>query len=212
MARGSTANSTANAELAVQLVDAALRVLAEHGVGELTVRRVAEEAGSSTMGVYSRFGGRAGLLEALYQRSFNLLAQDLAAVPATHDPLHDLRELADGYRAFALAGPQRYLFMFSRPLTDFEPDSGLHAAVLQTTFVPFIDAVRRSGAEGLGTTRAAYCLWCVMHGLVGLELTDVLRTPLTTWGVTGDDPSAAERMYRAGVQAMIAGLELGRQA
>lgn len=208
MARGSAANTAANTQLAEQLVDAALRVLAQHGVGELTVRRVAEEAGSSTMGVYSRFGGRAGLLEALYQRGFDLLTQALGAVPVTDDPIQDLRELSYAYRRFALAGPQRYLFMFSRPLHDFEPAGGLHAAVLQAAFAPVIGAVRNSGAEGLGATRAAYCLWCVMHGLVGLELTDVLRAPLTTWGVTGEDPAAADRMYRAGVQAMIAGLEL----
>jgi AcrR family transcriptional regulator len=157
---------------------------------------------------YSRFGGRAGLLEALYQRAFALLTDALGTVPVTEDPIHDLRELAYAYRDFALAGPQRYLFMFSRPLPDFEPTGGLHAEVLQTAFAPVIGAVRRSGAEGLGAVRAAYCLWCVMHGLVGLELTDVLRTPLIAWGITGEDPAAAERMYRAGIEAMIAGLEL----
>jgi AcrR family transcriptional regulator len=204
MARGSTTDNA----VADRLVAAALRVLDEHGVSELTVRRVADQAGSSTMGVYSRFGGRAGLLEALYQRCFDLLAETLAAVPVTHDPIHNLRELSLAYREFALAGPQRYLFMFSRPLPDFEPTVGLHAAVLQTAFAPVIATVHEAGAEGPLATRAAYCLWCVMHGLVGLELTDVLRTPLTAWGVTGDDPTAAERMYRAGIQAMIAGLEL----
>ncbi|WP_035844811.1 hypothetical protein [Kitasatospora azatica] len=66
------------------------------------------------------------------------------------------------------------------------------------------------GAQGLLATRGAYRLWCVMHGLVGLELTDVLRAPLTSWGATGEDAGAAERMYRAGVQAMLTGLELGR--
>lgn len=208
MPRGSTTNNAAQAELASRLVEAALRVLAEHGAGELSVRRVADEAGSSTMGVYSRFGGRAGLLEALYQRGFHLLTEALNAVPVTDDPVHDLRELTYAYREFALAGAQRYLFMFSRPLPDFEPDGGLRAEVLQTAFAAVIDAVRRSGVQGPGATRAAYCLWCVMHGLVGLELTDVLRTPLISWGVTGEDPAAAERMYRAGIQAMIAGLEL----
>jgi hypothetical protein len=49
-----------------------------------------------------------------------------------------------------------------------------------------------------------------MHGLVGLELTDVLRAPLTTWGVSGEDAADSEPMYRAGVQATIIGRELGR--
>ncbi|WP_051966864.1 TetR/AcrR family transcriptional regulator [Kitasatospora mediocidica] len=209
MARGSLPGAAAQAELAERLVDAALRVLAEHGSPELTVRRVAEEAGSSTMGVYSRFGGRPGLLEALYQRTFSVLTDALALIPATTDPLHDLSELSCAYRRFALDVPHRYVFMFSRPLPDFEPADGLHAEVLQAAFAPLIDAVHRAGAQGLAATRAAYCLWCVMHGLVGLELTAVLRAPLTSWGVSGEDGTAAERMYRAGVQAMLAGLELG---
>nr|WP_243876589.1 hypothetical protein [Streptomyces sp. 846.5] len=50
----------------------------------------------------------------------------------------------------------------------------------------------------------------MMHGLVGLELTDVLRAPLTTWGVSGEDAADSEPMYRAGVQATIIGRELGR--
>src|SRR2546423_8858382 len=73
---------------------------------------------------HSRFGGRAGLLEALYQRAFALLTDALGTVPVTEDPIHDLRELAYAYRDFALAAPQRYLFMFSRPLPDFEPTGG----------------------------------------------------------------------------------------
>ena len=219
MARGSGADPASGEELTARLVDAALQVLNEHGLGELTVRRVAEAAGSSTMGVYSRFGGRAGVLEALYRRVYAQMADAMAAVPSSSDPVADIVALALAYRAFALEGPQRYAFMFADPLPDFAPGAGLRAEMVQAAFGPLLDAVRRAGATGAEkadgapsanqmATRASYCLWCVMHGLVGLELTDVLRAPLTAWGITGEDDAAAERMYHAGVHAMIAGLEL----
>ena len=40
------------------LLAAAHRLLAEDGPEALTVRRIANEAGMSTMNVYSRFGGK----------------------------------------------------------------------------------------------------------------------------------------------------------
>src|SRR5258708_5752122 len=56
-----------------RFVESGLRVLREYGPAELTVRRVAEVASASTMGIYTRFGGRAGMLEAIYRRGMELL-------------------------------------------------------------------------------------------------------------------------------------------
>lgn len=212
MPRGSARADGADQAMTERLLDAAASVLAEQGFGELTVRRVAERAQTSTMGVYSRFGGRDGILEALYRRLFGELAAALNAVAATDDPITDIVALATAYRAFAIAGPQRYAFMFSDPLPEFVPGPNLRAETVQTSFAPLYDAVRRAAGSDahstLNVTRASYCLWCVMHGLIGLEFTDILRGPLTAWGITGEDDAAAERMYYAGVTSMIAGLEL----
>lgn len=62
-----------------RFIAAGLRVLHERGAAELTLRRVAELAGSSTMGIYSCFGGRAGMLEAMYRRGFELLEDAITA-------------------------------------------------------------------------------------------------------------------------------------
>jgi len=79
MARGGAAASVDRERQREQLVDAALRVVEEHGLGELTVRRIAEAAGTSTMSVYSRFGGRDGMLEAVYRRAFVMLGDAFRA-------------------------------------------------------------------------------------------------------------------------------------
>ena len=60
-------------------LDAALSVLFDRGVTALTVRGVAEAAGASTISVYTRFGGRSGLLDALYERTFDSLRELLEA-------------------------------------------------------------------------------------------------------------------------------------
>jgi AcrR family transcriptional regulator len=46
-------------------VSAAEAVLVKDGPGGLTVRAVAAEAGIAPMGVYNRFGGKDGLVDAL---------------------------------------------------------------------------------------------------------------------------------------------------
>ena len=47
------------------LIEAALSILEEEGIAALTVRSVASKAGVAPMGVYSRFGSKDGLLQAL---------------------------------------------------------------------------------------------------------------------------------------------------
>src|SRR2546430_12044349 len=107
--------------LADPFVAAGLRVLAERGAAELTVRRVAEVAGASTMGIYTRFGSRTGMLEAIYRRGFEMLRDALTeardAAPVGSRPI----PLAIAYRRFAPAHPPPYAPMFERPLPRVRP-------------------------------------------------------------------------------------------
>lgn len=204
---GDASTTPAHDELRERLITAALRVIADHGLGELTVRRLAEVANTSTMGVYSRFGGRTGVLRALYLRAYDMLAEALAAVPPGDDPAADLIALARAYREFALASPARYWFMFDQASAGFQPDEPLRAQSFQTALAPVHATVRRATPDNLGALRASYCLWCVMHGLLGLELAKVPGTPLPAVQFEPDDQTA-ERMYLAGCTAMLTGLGL----
>lgn len=127
-----------------------------------------------------------------------MLDQALLAVPVGRSAADYLLDVACAYRAFALAGPSRYAFMFDGAVPDFSPSEELRTAVLDAMSGPLLGSVG-------GDLRKAYVLWGTMHGLVGLELSGVLATPPPSWGVVPDE-GAAERMYRAGVQAVLAGL------
>ncbi len=59
------------------LLEAALRLLEERGPGALRVRDVAAAAEQSTMGVYTHFGSKQGLLEQLYLHGFERLEERL---------------------------------------------------------------------------------------------------------------------------------------
>ena len=63
------------------LLAAAHRLLAEDGPEALTVRRIAGEAGMSTMNVYSRFGGKDGVIDELYADGYRRLVAAIDADP-----------------------------------------------------------------------------------------------------------------------------------
>jgi AcrR family transcriptional regulator len=191
-----------------RFLDAALAVLTDRGVAGLTVRGVAEAAGASTITVYTRFGGRTGLLDALYERAFDLMREQLLDVPPeTEDGLADLLEVALAYRRFALENPARYALMYERSVHDFDPDPELRKAVMRTTFVMFVDKIRRISRPGADLQQLGYLLWTSMHGLVSVELTMRAQTPLSDWFIENTD-EANEDVYRTGVRAMCTGLGL----
>ena len=89
------------------LVDAAERVLVRDGLGGVTVRAVAAEAGVAPMGVYNRFGSKDGLVAAVLARGFEGLRAATGAADDA-DPVDRLLTCGRNYRDFALSHPQHY--------------------------------------------------------------------------------------------------------
>ncbi len=191
-----------------RFIFAGLRVLHERGAAELTLRRVAEQAGSSTMGIYSCFGGRAGLLEAIYRRGFELLKDAITAPAANADPCQTILAIATAYRRFALGNPALYALMFERPLPGFDPSPQLRSWALDLTFTPLAEEVARAQAGGLlagdDPVRPSYLLWTTVHGVTSIELTHAVRSPLPGWFI--DSPEAGEQILLEAVRAVLTGL------
>ncbi len=191
-----------------RFIFAGLRVLHEHGAAELTLRRVAEQAGSSTMGIYSCFGGRAGMLEAIYRRGFELLKDAITAPAADADPGQAIIAIATAYRRFALGNPALYGLMFERPLPGFDPSPQLRSWALDLTFTPLAEEVARAQAGGLlagdDPVRPSYLLWTTVHGVTSIELTHAVRSPLPGWFI--DSPEAGEQILLEAVRAVLTGL------
>lgn len=188
-----------------ELLAAGITVLREEGAVRLTLRRVAAAAGTSTMGIYTCFGGRAGLLEAIYAHGFGLLRRRLAeALVAPAPPLTRILAVAAAYRDFALSDPALYALMFERPLPDFDPPTRLTFNAMGGAFavlVTEVEAAVDSGAlAGAGPERVAYLLWTAMHGLVSVELTHAAH------GWILDGPDEAGRVLAQGVAALLSGL------
>ncbi len=162
-------------ETSQALLDAAHRLLASEGSEALTVRRIATEAGMSTMNVYSRFGGKDGVIDQLYLDGYRRLFDSLAAVPETDRPIDDLVAVGRAYRQFALDNPKYYEIMFR----GFDPSPESTEAAL-SGLADYVGRIERgvdaghlalpAGLDVVGTTA---WLWATLHGLVSLELDEV---------------------------------------
>ncbi len=166
------------------------RLLEESGPAALTVREVAIRSAISVQGVYTLFGGKPGLCEALFVDGFDTLQSALDAADPRTDPIEAVLGQVDAYRRAALAAPQRYALMFARPIPDFTPTAAARRAAQATfdTLVAVVDAVLSPPASRTPvrpespTARpasprardAALVVWALNHGLVSLELDGLL--------------------------------------
>jgi AcrR family transcriptional regulator len=159
------------------ILDTASQLLAEEGPQALTMRRVAAAAGCSTTVLYTAFGSKDGLADALYREGFERLGQRLAAAASAVDdpenPLAVAAALGRAYRTAALEDRNYYGVMFGQVIPGFVP-SAESLAVGNATLATLVDAVREGMEAGFlisGDAEAvAQVLWAAAHGVVSLEL------------------------------------------
>jgi AcrR family transcriptional regulator len=164
------------------LIRAGIRLLEHDGVEALRARRVTAEAGTSTMAVYTHFGGMTGLIDAIAAEAFAHFAQALTEAPQTDDPVADFFTGGIAYRRFALENPQRYQLMFgisspkalTRTRADLTVTGSARRAERSVSFAALLNGVRRmieaARIRDDGEVLMAGRLWSVGHGAVMLEM------------------------------------------
>ncbi len=192
----SNAHLTALDDVGTTLLESASRLLADEGPTSLTVRRIAAESGMSTMNVYSRFGGKHGVVEQLFLRGFDLLASAMSSVPVTDDPLADLTACGQAYRRFALEHTTLYEVMFAQVVADYEPSPAALASGL-ATLQHLADRLQRCIDAGYIRNGPAFhfaaIVWSTCHGVVSLELKQKLNDAIEWDKVFGDACANAVR-------------------
>ncbi|MCW2796911.1 TetR/AcrR family transcriptional regulator [Nocardioides sp.] len=166
-------------ELRRRLLETAARLLGEEGPSALSTRRLAREAGTSTMAVYTHFGGMPALVREVVAEGFARLYAHVDEVSPTGDALEDLRQMAVAYRANALENPHLYAVMFGTAslggyrLHEDEMGVGLAA------FSQLMGGVERAMDSGAlrrdDPAAVAGQMWAALHGYVMLELAGLLR-------------------------------------
>jgi AcrR family transcriptional regulator len=184
------------------LLEAALQLLEARGPGALRIRDLSEAVGKSTMGVYTHFGSKQGLLEQLYLHGFSRLEDRLESVPPAGEARQGLLAFALAYRDFALDNEALYGLMFERATPDFVPSDDSRMAGL-ATFEMLVKRIAGWRTDLADPAPDAHLVWAAMHGLVSIELMH------RRWGgplvahLQGDP----EQNYGRAIDSLIAGLD-----
>ena len=157
------------------LLAAAERIVANGGPAALSVRAVADAAGTTTRAVYSLFGSKEGLLvEALARDAFEFLFTEIEELEETDDAVSDLIDVGVlVFRRLVHEHPAFYRVAFQRVVPGLEASPELKAA-RERAWNQLVAKVGRLEAAGLlgGMTveEAAVDFNAMMEGLANAEL------------------------------------------
>ena len=157
------------------LISAGVEILAREGVGGLSLRKVAKQAGVSHAAPYAHFADKQALIAAISTEGFKQLYSQIEAVKQTYqaNPETLLIEVAWAYVQFALNEPDRFKLMFSS-VPEKEKDYPDFVETSQKDFRQLVEIVEicqqaeivKKGASDL----IALSLWGTVHGFVSLLL------------------------------------------
>ncbi|MFC4590204.1 TetR/AcrR family transcriptional regulator [Sphaerisporangium corydalis] len=181
------------------LVDIAAGLLADEGPDALSARRIAAEAGSSTMAVYTNFGGMSGLVRQMVYEGFARMEAYFSHVLHTDDPVADMTLFGRAYRHNALTNPHLYAVMFGgASLAGFSltAEDRQYGRFTLSTIVECATRCVTAGRFRVGDAElVAHQLWTAIHGLVTLELGEYLI-----------DPWNADVVFEAQLTGLMVGL------
>ncbi len=168
-------NSYHHGDLKNALIKAGVEILAREGVGGLSLRKVAKQAGVSHAAPYAHFADKQALIAAISTEGFKQLHVQIEAARAayTGDPRSLLVETAWTYLQFALHEPDRFKLMFSSVL-EKEKDYPDFVEISQRNFrqlVEVVETCQQGGVLKAGPPDlAAISVWSTVHGFSSLLL------------------------------------------
>jgi AcrR family transcriptional regulator len=190
---------------AAALLDAAEAIVDTEGVEGLTVRRVAQQVGTTTRAVYSSLGSKEALLAALGMRAFDLLGMQIAALPRSEDPAADLIAAgAAGFRRWALEHPALFRVGFLHQVSVAPQVWARFGTSAQRALTTLHELIRRveqdGGLAGRPLTAATWQFHSLCEGLAAMELRGSMPCP----------ENDSQQIWTDALGALVAGWRLTR--
>ncbi|MFC7341846.1 TetR/AcrR family transcriptional regulator [Saccharopolyspora griseoalba] len=199
----------------------AMEQLAESGAAGISVNAIAKRMGITGPALYRYFANRDALLTELVADGYRDLAEALERLADEHRPgapEEGFRELAVGFRGWALDAPQRFLLLFGTPVPGFRASEET-VELADRAFRPILEVLAEAGPPAGGGSGAlggqllawrerrggvghpapvlekAVRAWSRLHGMISLEVTG-------QFAGMGVDP---EPLFRAEVESILTG-------
>lgn len=161
-----------------EILNAALALIVEKGIDNLSMRELARQVDYSPAGLYEYFSGKDEIILAVCREGDMRLASYLRAVP-TDLPLRDyLIELGLAYVRFARQNQEHFTMLFTNrtpDMTDFPEDHDVTHP--EDSFSILLHAIKTGIVDGLivsaedyGVVEISYSLWAMVHGMATLQV------------------------------------------
>ena len=170
-----------------ELLHVVVDILNQDGPDGLQTRKIASAAGTSTMAVYTYFGGMPGLIAAVAEEGLRQFDAAMT-MPSTSDPVADLVATGIAYRRYAIERPHMYRLMFgstsahgiNAPAHDVLTLTVAEINAHYPSFAHVVRGVHRcmlagriaadSATDDATVVAVAAQFWASIHGFVMLEL------------------------------------------
>ncbi len=159
------------------LIAAGADILAKDGVGGLSLRKVAQQAGVSHTAPYAHFADKQALIAAISTDGYRRLYEALAATTQQYadDPARQLVEGAWAYVQFAVNDTDYFKITLSGAI-EKEKDYPAFVEISQRSFallVQIVEACQQAKILKRGPSDLiAVGVWSLIHGFVSLFLED----------------------------------------
>jgi len=163
-------------ELKALILKAARKLFVERGIGQTTIRNIADAIDYSVGTVYVYFRDKNEILHALHTQSFADLHGQFKILYSVKDPMERLRAMGKVYITYGLENPDMYELMFTlkAPMEFLEAvqkdewDEGRAAFdLLKTTVKQCMDAGHFKGHK---LEPLSFLIWSCVHGMCSLEI------------------------------------------
>lgn len=154
-----------------KILEAASNLFLEGGIKALSVRAIAARAGVSTIGIYSHFKGKQGILDTLYIEAAEKVA---AAMRVDNDALSAedaIIQCATNYIELSESHEAHYRLFFGESQPDYKPSEEAQAAGKEA----FSELMKQSanvlpdGTPPHIVREQALGTWALLHGFFGLK-------------------------------------------
>jgi AcrR family transcriptional regulator len=166
------------------ILSAALALIVEKGVHDLSLREIARRLDHSPAGLYEYFDSKADILRETRLGALNHFLEALRSVPQDQPFDEFIVQLGQAYIGFAKRHPQEFLLLFTeaRGVIDDTPEEAEIAsksyAILHDAVAQAIEAGQIQAHPTLQAAEAAFSFWALVHGMAMMQVSYQRRMDL----------------------------------
>jgi AcrR family transcriptional regulator len=153
------------------ILQAASELFLEGGTAALSVRAISKRAGVSTIGIYSHFKGKQGILDELYIEGFEKVFAAMDILNVAKEPREIILQGVRGYLEVADKYEAHYRLIFGESDAGYSPSDGARA-MAGKAFKMLVDVSSLILPEDTllaKKQRIALEIWAFVHGYVSLK-------------------------------------------